>query len=97
MESEEKLNLVDIPLEQSDFLKYGLTVFSEKKNHTVYRKPAEENEFIEIWDFRGTITINLIDDTNYKSVIASRYDCRNIQELDFLITRGRVGHHFLKC
>jgi hypothetical protein len=76
-----------------DFDIYGLKIHSKGNNSVTYRKYLNDNYFVEVFNSRGVITIDLFEDDK-RSVIASRYECLNQGELYYLLMRGRVKFAF---
>lgn len=76
--------------------KYDLILKIKTDKSTTLSKIISDKQEVEIFNSHGVISIDLINGED-RMVIASRYECRNDNDLTFLLTRGRVKSIFTPC
>jgi len=78
-----------------DFTKYGFILKSNNNGIKVWYLKLEDNSFIDLTELNGVISIDVIDiNSHYPLVVCSRYECKNYQDVEFLLFNGRIGYVF---
>lgn len=74
---------------------FGLETHEKTTAYTAYRKYRHPYCYVEVFNFNGVISIDIING-NDRLVVASRYHYSTQKELTFLLTKGRAKGFFDK-
>lgn len=78
-----------------DFTKYGFTFKCDNNGIKVWYLKLEDNSFIDLTELEGVVSIDIIStSSDYPLVVCSRYECKNYQDVEFLLFNGRIGYVF---
>lgn len=82
-------------MKELDVLKYGFVLKEDKDNLKTYELVVEHfSDFtIVLYVLAGVYSIYFWHG-DYKTYVANRYRCETQEELDFLITKGRIAWVF---
>ncbi len=73
---------------------YGFTVHESKADFTKYRKPTLEGEYLELWVFGNSYSLDYIEKDERRHICFERYIVDEQSQLDYLLRRGRMSAYF---
>lgn len=86
--------LKDINTIDLDFERYGLKLHHTGKEGCLFYRKEIPDGYIEVMESLNVVSIYVSLYGEKEMTVALRYKCKSQDDLDFLLTKGRIGFYF---